>query len=318
MSDPYVQFMKENGHPAVRDLAWVIGSPSMIDGESPEFAGHAVSDSWREEHFCRFLPHLITLTSDPSPLSAWLQSRSTQRLGRYFESLVSYWLSHAPGLADVRESLQVKRGKVTLGEFDFLFFDQVLNENVHLEVAVKFYLRHGKGNSWDQYIGPYGKDRLDLKLQLLFGKQVLLGETDEGRKTLSVDGQMPEFRSLALVKGYLFDPLTEFGLSPESSTSGLSSRCLRGYWVTEENLADVVRRSPESLWSIVPKLEWLSPSFRERSHGMLTADTLLQVIFSNMQSDPKPILIAELQESSRRNTYGEVARAFIVPSHWPR
>ena len=310
--------MKERGHPAVRDLAWVIGSPSMIDAESPEFAGHAVCDGWREEHFQRFLPHLMTLASDPTPLAAWLHSRSTQRLGRYFESLVSYWLSHAPGLVDVRESLQVKRGKMTLGEFDFLFFDQVLDENVHLEVAVKFYLRHGTGNSLDQYIGPYGNDRLDLKLQLLFGKQVLLSETEEGRKTLSVDGEMPELRSLALVKGYLFDPLTEVGLGPESATPGLSSRCLRGYWVTVEKLADVVRRSPKSLWSIVPKLEWLSPCLRERSHGMLTADRLLEVVSSNMQSDPKPILIAELQEASHLDIYSEAARAFIVPSHWPR
>lgn len=100
------------------------------------------------------LPHLIDLAIDPTPLLTWCAARPIQKLGRYFQMLVSDWLHHVHDIRDIKQSLQGQNHNQTVGEFDFLFRDQRAQRRYHFEVAIKFCLRHGNGQSLADYWGP--------------------------------------------------------------------------------------------------------------------------------------------------------------------
>ena len=106
-------------HPRVRDLAWIIGSPALLEAEQPNHA--SVSDTDCGALFRQALPHLEKLDADPTPLTDFLEELQSHRVGRYFEALTNYWLRNISTYDVVTNNLQLIKGKQTLGEIDFLF-----------------------------------------------------------------------------------------------------------------------------------------------------------------------------------------------------
>lgn len=315
MTPSYALFMAQAQNPLVRDLAWAIASPALLNAAAAEFADKVVSDPWCEQQFEQFKYHLVSLEVDPSPLATWIQDRKSQRLGRYFESLVGYWLHHAPGFTDVTESLKVKKEKITVGEFDFLYRDKTSPHHVHLEVAVKFYLRHGSGESWKHYLGPEGRETMDQKLRLLFDKQLLLSTTPEGQEALAHRAPHKSVMPVALVKGAIFDPWTPSEFDPPYPTPGLSHHRLGGWWVHLDKAAEVVQHKPNRTWMILPKLEWLAPRLceRQKANRTLTGPALLETVHHLFKTSHTPQLIAELSEYTGHSRCQEISRGFIVP-----
>ncbi len=320
MNSCYQEFMDRAKHPAVRDLAWVLGSPNLLWAEDPAFSQKAVTDPWCQEHFKRFLPHLIQREADPGPLESWIQSRPSQRLGRYFETLTAYWLHHGTGLTEVMQSLKVKNQHRTLGEFDFLFYDQVSDQSIHLEIAVKFYLRRGDGNSWDHFTGPDGRDSLAHKLHTLFAKQTLLGETPEGCQALAGWRPAAPVVPKVMVKGYIFDPLKEWQAAcyPSGPLNGLSERRLRGWWVDMDHESGVweefLEGRPDSFWSVVPKHRWLSPDRGQSGTEILTGELLMETLKQTFTAHPGAQLVSELRQDKGGDGYREISRGFVVPT----
>ncbi len=317
MTDLYQQFMTAALHPAVRDLAWVIASPPLPASAHPFFEEQAVSDDWCAEQFLRFLPTLSSLDRDPLALHTWLASRSSQRLGRYFESLVGYWLAHAPGLTHVTPSLQVKRDKLTLGEFDFLYRDEQTASPIHLEVAVKFYLKLATAEGWSAYVGPGVQDRLDIKLKHMFQQQLALGKLAEARAALSPAFQGRALASLGMLKGYIFYPWTDTEALGSVSSPGLSVRHLQGWWLSMANVDEVVRRDDFALWKILPKREWLSPCVATDSSTLMHACDIIDGLHLHFQQSKFPQLVAGLHREEKAGLWREYTRGFLVPNDWP-
>ena len=70
-------------HPEVRDLAWVILAPPMLD-VAPWPQRHPLAGSdWVQEPQ-RLANFLWQLDRDSRPLEAWLALATTRRLGRYY------------------------------------------------------------------------------------------------------------------------------------------------------------------------------------------------------------------------------------------
>ncbi len=315
MASIYQAFMDKAHNLCVRDLAWMLASPPLIAAEHSYFAGQAVTSEWCEQHFIKFLPQLYQLESHPEPLKAWIRDRSSQRLGRYFESLISYWLQHAPGLSQVSSSVKVKRAKLTIGEFDFVYVDELKTRPIHLEVAVKFYLRHGSGESWHHFVGPLAQDRLDIKLRHLFERQLQLSETVEGALALKPYGDVSLIQRLALVKGFCFDPVIGQKAATVYSSPGLADQRLRGWWISIDEIDAWVKQRPNSYWIILPKLEWLAPAIGLGAKTPESGPAVLANLEDAFGLKKQPLLLAELQAS--RQGFQEISRGFVVPTAWP-
>ena len=119
-------------HPAVRDLAALLTAPPLwhsgCELPIPRLLGN--------QGF-RFL---LSLDDAPAPLTQWLEQEASfgHRLGRYAESLLAFWLAHAPHCQLIaRNHLIRSESGQTLGAADFLCL--LDSAPYHLELTCKYY-----------------------------------------------------------------------------------------------------------------------------------------------------------------------------------
>ena len=122
----------------VRDLAWSCFAPPLIRVQQAAPDSN-VRDCTPELSAQRrqWLEHL---DRDPSALLEYLATRSSRRLGIYFESLWQFFLREDPDFELVAHNLPVHDGTRTLGEFDCIYFCKTRERFIHLELAAKFFL----------------------------------------------------------------------------------------------------------------------------------------------------------------------------------
>ena len=119
-------------HPAVRDLAALLTAPPLwhsgCELPIPRLLG---SQGFR---------FLLSLDDAPSPLTQWLEQEAPfgHRLGRYAESLLAFWLAHAPHCQLIARNHPVRsESGQTLGAADFLCL--LDSTPYHLELTCKYY-----------------------------------------------------------------------------------------------------------------------------------------------------------------------------------
>ena len=119
-------------HPAVRDLAALLTAPPLwhsgCELPIPRLLG---SQGFR---------FLLSLDDAPAPLTQWLEPESPfgHRLGHYAESLLAFWLAHAPHCQLIARNHPVRsESGQTLGAADFLCL--IDSAPYHLELTCKYY-----------------------------------------------------------------------------------------------------------------------------------------------------------------------------------
>lgn len=140
--EPWLQFK----HPIVRQLAFVIASPNIIQKIPSELTiQHSFElhdDLFWQMQFEQYYPRLLILDQNSDELLIFLQQLKSTRLGLRFEHLMWFWLKdntyHSFQL--IGHSIQIIEGKNTIGEVDFLILNKKTNKVEHWEVALKFYL----------------------------------------------------------------------------------------------------------------------------------------------------------------------------------
>ncbi len=180
-------------HPEVRDLAWVILTPPMLE-VTPWPQRHPLAGSDWVQAPERLEAWLRQLDRDSYDLLHWLAQARTRRLGLYYERLWQYAVRHAPGIELIAANLPIRREGHTLGELDMLLRD---GDGVHhLELAIKLYLGPQDGNGHDpaRWLGPGCHDRLDRKLTHLSQHQLPIANRPESREVLAALG-IGEFSS---------------------------------------------------------------------------------------------------------------------------
>lgn len=279
-------------HPAVRDLAWCLFSPSLIESVPQLPQTHMVQEVATTD----IQVWLTSLDKTPDPLIDYLKQHPTNRLGIYFENLLAFYYQSASRQKLLARNLQVCAQGMTLGEFDFLLSDPACSENYihHTELAVKFYLGNpalqtdtatsntrtpnikasgsnteppATGSPWHQWLGPNCKDRLDKKLNHLQQHQLRLSEQQPAADILltlvnqeAVPNQSSFIHSLEiqtrlLVRGVFFYPFKGKMLPPRHA----HPEHIRGIWF---HLSDFINQaiSPAgSQWIILSRLQWLAP-----------------------------------------------------------
>ena len=296
--------------PTVRDLAWVIGSPGLLDASHPAYHGRVVDDAWCGAQLQASAAWLAALDLAPLPLHSYIAARPTRRLGHYFEALIKFWLTHMPDTQLIATNLQVHDELRTLGEYDFLFRDNSAAV-CHWEAAVKFYLQQEPLAEQRAFIGPGTRDRLDLKLARVFQHQLVLGHTHAGQQALP--GGIRLDRTQAFIKGYLFYHASTFS---KLATAGVSAAHLSGWWV-RHSLEKLPQASADSRWIILPRLRWLAPArLAADDASVMTYATLGNQLDEHFSRSNDAVLVFEMTRAATGGWH-EKSRGFVVCSTWP-
>ncbi len=305
-------FMNSLHDPVVRDLAWVIGSPGLLDKTWTAYAGHVVDDAWCRTQLNASAQWLAELNNEPRNLHDFITQHPTRRLGQYFESLIAFWLAHIPDTQVIARNLQVQNGQRTVGEYDFLFRDAEGNI-CHWETAVKFYLQAEPLPEQRAFIGLAVRDRLDIKLNRVFQHQLQLGHTPAGCAALPTGIVLK--KTQAFIKGYLFYPVTQAGKYSIPIIPGVSNNHLSGWWIRHP-VGSLPQITPDSYWTILPRLRFLAPVRLNAEASVMEQAEICAALDAHFAVSDESVQVIELQRD-RDNSWREATRGFVMCSKWP-
>lgn len=276
--------------PEVRDLAWAILSPPLV-----QIKGKVdwASADWYRCAYHNVEEQLQALDNQPDPLLELIAQRNASRLGFYFEALLEMWCQLEPAIELIATNPQINRADgSTQGAFDFIV--KVNGEVEHWECAIKFYL--GQPPAGDEHTslwhGPNRKDRLDLKLGHMQTTQLRLSGTAQGKAWLDAAG-LDVQRVRSIVKGRVFYPNGLPISPPENATEEHN----RGTWIEASSFEETRRQ--QGRWIHLPRLNWLAPRSEQELENQ-----------SEVSAITKPALL------SRCENGWEVERIFAVPDGW--
>ena len=279
-------------HPDVRNLAWLLDAPTLLNQHHPRWHGLLAE-----------LPALAPATADwlaaldhtPQPLLDFLAIHPHTRLGHYAENLLAFYFGWRGEL--VAHSLQV-RSRTTIGEFDFLL--NTADGFEHWEFACKFYLLVEPCNSLADYVGPNLMDNLRDKSRKIMEAQLALGRHEAAQPYLNA----PLHAARALLKGWLFYPSGETASLPE-----IADPHCRGLWCRLAALEQLQGQH----YLILTRLRWLAPA-KLRDVPTLNASQLRAHLLQQFAGDDRPVLVVSLKECGQFLV--ETERIFVVPDDW--
>ncbi len=313
-------------HSAVRDLAWSLFSPNLINDYTP-----LVSDRNITSMVIQLTPARIAwmqeLDSNPTPLLTHLEKRKSTRLGIYFEYLWQFFLQQDKQYQLIAANLPIHDNGKTLGEFDLIIKDTFNDEVIHLELAVKFFLQTSMeplntDSELNNWLGPNCKDRLDIKLHRLLNHQILLNQTESAAQLLSSKDIHITQRKIAL-KGYLFYPFTTADQS--ENCQYLSTDHHRGKWLSisafEKLAANTKLTTETNRWQVLQRPRWLSQFSQttleqnDKKNEPMSDTMLISYAKDFFQQQALPVMICSLKINNSRAI--ETNRFFITPDDWP-
>ena len=277
----------------VNDLLWAITSQPLL-AESSDVASTDPT---------LLVDEALTQRIDAKHLKQFLEKSSSHRVGRYFESLILYWLKHIRQLEIVAESLQIHDGNRTIGEIDLVFRDEQ-HRLTHWETAVKFYLHFPNPNvSPSEYIGPNASDNFESKIERLFQHQLPRSEI-----------RFPDVElRQAFVKGRIFYhpelPVTH------QTTARLAPDHLRGTWIRSSEL-HLLPLQKMVLYRVLHKPCWLSnETAKINDTDLRTPTEIVAQLSEHFEENDHPVLISQLKPVGER--FDESRRIFVVSDDWP-
>lgn len=295
--------------PQVRDLAWSCFSSSLLSMTGHEqVAGCALELTPARQAW------LQQLDRDATPLLDFLTRHPATRLGLYFEALWHFFLQQDPRTELIAHNLPVIDQGRTLGEFDCLYYCRQRRRHVHLELAVKLYLHYapqnvtGSHSAMSEWLGPNSRDRLDLKVKHLLGRQIRLGDRAASRQLLAGLG-IGELDREVVLKGYLFDHHQHPATLPEE----IDPQARPAPWLRLSELPDFLQRHQHHCcYRPLARLRWLAPANSNDPGKSFDQGQLKTALEQMMARNHRPVLVAALDGSGR-----EYLRFFVTGADWP-
>lgn len=288
-------------HREVRDLAWALSSPSILD-ETSGLPLAKIESLWGDD-LNRWLSLLDVV---PQPLLEHIASSQCRRLGQYFEALLLFALASSPDVTVLLKQ-QVFQGEGrTLGECDVIF-RECSGRVLHWELTVKFYLYH-QGRYW----GANVRDRLDKKCQHLRNHQLQLPHRPVLQEKLREEYGIQQLDSQVYMKGRLFYPLDFDGPIPV----GIAEDHCSGRWCSISQLLSWgCRYGSESRYRILPRLQWLAEDYLHREDELLTLPELQKELEPCFWVRHQAKMVVMLMREGK--VWCEQQRCIVVDDGWP-
>lgn len=291
--------------PQVRDLAWVLLAPGLLEPRHFPLRHPLTASRWRQEpqQMCEWL---LQQEADSSHLLQCL-TQGSHRLGHYYERLWQFALRAAPDIELLTANLPIRQGGHTLGELDLLLRDA---DGVHhLELACKLYLgpECAPAEDANNWLGPASEDRLGLKLAHLSDHQLPLSSSPAGRSALLPLSSTPA-QAACWLGGYLFYPWHGGSISPTVS----AREHLRGRWLHQRDWPLLLDSSLD--WQPLPRSRWLAPSRISQAQKWSATD-LAQWHAQLAPHAPAQLLIR--LQPGEDGDWHEQERLFLVSDQWP-
>lgn len=292
--------------PALRDLIWAVCSPSLIRPRAGWPAVFQAGDT------AQIQPRLER--TDPHALDVHLANRRTRFLGSYFEALWEFFFLHDPRFEIVAKNLQIRDGKRTLGELDFVVLDHRTGQHLHLELAIKFYLGIDAPSAFPYtdgkhlWVGPQAKDRLDVKLARTLEHQLPLSAHPVARARLAELG-VSRVEPRLLFKGYLFAPL-----EPVPWPDYVRAPSQHEGWVALASMPAIL--DDEHPWHLLQKRHWPAPPYPENLAEPLSAAELGSALRLVMGEARRAYMVVQTNNAMPEPQV--LKRYFIVPDDWPQ
>lgn len=298
-------------HQSVRDLAWAISSPPLISQLSSPCSWP--QSRWYQQLGDESLPWLITVDADTAELDELLAGQKDRRLGKYFETLWFYWLSHHQRYQIVEKNVQLTIEGETLGEIDFIVYDKRTKQTFHWELAIKFYLGVGDTREMSNWHGPNLHDRLDIKVNHLLFRQSLITRDARVTQWLKQNGIVID-RCAVILKGRLYYPLSTVSLAAQdSAATGVISppQCapdhLQSWWIRRHQF-DEIFDSKQCFVALINK-GWLAKIPTSPDSDTYLKNALFKTLSNNELRLPLHLQLCK--------PYDNWDRVFLVDEHWP-
>lgn len=192
-------------------------------------------------------------------------------LGKQAEAIFEYILNTSPDYKILAANTQVQKGKITIGELDYLIKDLQTQQYLHIEVACKFYLFDDTVNHIyeGKWIGPNRKDTLLDKLEKLATKQFpLLNQKELGSFLNERQLKASQFKQKHYILSSLYIPE-----SMDIKTFPVAYKnCIVGTWLSLKNF----KPDANSRYALPSKKEWLLPE------NEITLDLNAKEVFSKV------------------------------------
>ncbi|MDF7676023.1 DUF1853 family protein [Neisseriaceae bacterium ESL0693] len=233
--------------PVVRDLA------SLLTAPPPWHSGHELpvatllgTDGFR---------YLLALDKDAAPLCQYLQSQPPdgQRLGRYAERLLAFWLSHAPHTALIWKNMPLSQQGQTLAELDFLA--RIDGQLFHIELACKYY--GSQSSDINQLVGLNAQDRWQDKALKLQQQLSRLSMPEAQQQALDDYGlKLQMVQSVSVLRGMIFTHNGQPLAKPPLNHLGWTGLCVFQW---SDLLPYLSELTVLYRFGIIDKTAWLSP-----------------------------------------------------------
>jgi len=296
----------------VRDLAWVIGSTPLLNNTNDK---RFLSEDFFTTEYNKFLPTLQKLDDNPQRLVEHIETGNTHLLGKYFESLIEFWLQSSADKELLTHNLQVFKGRNTIGEFDFVYRDLNSNKVYHLECAGKFYIAHKNIDAHSNFIGPNSIDNLERKVLKITNDQIKLCETNEGKEALFIEDIEEEVIPKVFLKGYIFYYADLFFNDAIVLPQNANINHPKGWWIFAKDI-DYFFSGKNNKWIIMERSNWISKVNKPSESNLLSTDTLINKLKNYFKKNDYPLLIAEISHNED-GINQEISRGFVVSDFWP-
>jgi len=151
-------------------------------------------------------------------------------LGKRVEYFFEYYIKLALRYNIVNKNIQIIKDGNTLGELDFILYDNFKKRFEHVELVYKYYLYDPSfENELDRYIGPNRNDTLVKKLNKLKDKQLPL-IFDNNSKSYLNDVDIKNLKQTVCFKANIYLPLEYLG----KNYSYFHNCEIRGFYIKRE------------------------------------------------------------------------------------
>jgi len=271
--------------PLIQDLIALLWSEEAYQAEFPsEFYFHQKNQS---------LSDLIEW-SKKIEIDTDFSEHNKLPLGKYAESLLIIYFKNCKKFELLANNLQLIKENKTLGEIDFLLKNLRSEEYIHLEFALKYYLKvQWKGQL--VFLGPNVNNQLEKKKEKLLGQQSRL--LNRHQSLLDANFQKINFQPKIWMKGVRFYP---FNKKEEYSHT-------KAWWLNYENIDKLINKN--IYFEAVPlKKDWIFPYFKEKEVDFNSLKTKAEHYFQQK----KNALMVVRKENNK-----VIDRGFIMRKKWP-